>query len=529
MVQSKQVKVLLSLSAVFGSLVLIAEGTLPTRITTDERYVLPDINFLLDNYSLMQAKYFSGVAYQFQTVSLLRLSGLDSEALQILSPFIAGLVFAVFFSVAFLIYRREVPSPWWGFALPAVALTVFPGHIVRMWESTHKGYTFTFVVMILYLLYRATQQDRGVREIGLISLFLVGILLLNYIWGVVYAGLAVAVAVVLHRRRAQTVTATSLAGLLAVVTPGVSDIHRYHRTYFNAVQSQIGRITSALRSEPDDSSSGTPSAETPHPDSEPSGGETTTPEATSTPTPSDSPPEPNASQVGPRFAADPGETVSGLERIQLWDSLEVAGITVSAWYLYSLGIGIVAALTAFVGAVSVWLLARRRLDETGKVVLAVLAYHAVMFGAFFALGDIATLKRIIVVPGYFGVLYFAVLVARGSVGRFVPARSRRVGLAVLLAVLVVTAGLGTNRIPTGGDKPTDIYIEEPDTRQAEWILEHGVSDDCFVVKQELVAHYYQRQSQLRRGSGISHSGIDPIRVNSVYQSRQNDGTAFVCR
>lgn len=508
-------------------MLLFFESYFPIRITTDEPLVMPDVNFLMHNFSLSQAKYFSGVAYQFQTTTLLRLSGLDTDFLQVQSPIIGAIAFAVFFAVSLLLFRGEAGSPWWGFGIPAVGLLVFPGFIIRMIESTHKSYTFPLLFLSLYLVYRLSRSDMDRRALVLVLLFLSGITLLNYIWGFVYAGLIGVVALGLRTRRVQTIGVSVTAGVIAIVTPGLSSVRRYHRAYFNAVTNRLEKISSALQQDraTDDGES----------TSVPDGNSTTTPsEGSQTPTPdktssSSSASEVNASVSGPRFGEDPETTVGGLERIGLWDPIEIAGIGISSWYLYSLGIGLVATITAVTGSICVWLLARRRLGRTGRLTLAVLVYHGAMFGAFWMLGDIATLKRIVVVPGFFGLLSFVLFLSDKSLSVPLSRQQRHAGLAVLLVALLLTAGIATGRLPTGGDKPTDIYIEAPDTRQAEWILEHGVSDDCFIVKQELVAHYYQRQSQLRRGSGISHSGTEPIRVNSVYQSRQNDGTAFVCR
>jgi hypothetical protein len=529
MSRSNQRKVLGFATALTTAYLVAAEAWLPVRATADERSVVPDVATILDAGGIESAKYFSGVAYQFLAAVVLRVTGLDPSALGLLSPFLGGVVFGCLFAIGLLVYRREVDGPWWGFTPVVLAVLVFPGFVSRTWESSHKGYTFLLAFLAIYLVYRGARRGVDRRGVGLVVGALAGIALFNYVWGVVYAVLVAGVALHLGPGRRQVVPGAVVTGVVGVLAPAVSPLRRYHRAYFDAVKSQVDRIAPGVLSNRSGRAGtgeeGTNATNASDPEL---GGNGTL----------DGPTGDGASGVGPSHlgsSGDGGGVTGGItqtttqvgEKIDAWPSLELLGLGVSSWYLYSLGIGVVAVLTAATGLACLYALGRRRLDTVGRLTLAVLAYNGVFAAGFVFIGDVATFKRVVVLPGVFGVLGFVVFLARGEFGPLRPApRQRRVVLGVLLVVLLVSATLATNRtLVDGGQKPLDVYVDGAEVAQTDWLAEYGTDEQCYGVRQRVLAHHYRKET----GGRIKQLSTPTAYRNTIYQSTPADTTAYLCR
>ena len=513
----KQRKLLTIAFSVIFTYLVGAEAILPIRATADERSVIPDIIAINETGFLEAAKYFSGVAYQFQSATILRLGDLSPDALQLLSPGIAALALAVFFSIGLLMYRRETDHFWWAFLLPAASVVVFPGFVSRTWESTHKAYTFVLVFLAVYLLYLGARRGFDKRYTALIGMFLIGVGFLNYIWGIVYAILVGGVGLLIKGDRWRTLSVAGASGVIAAILPGISGLRRYHRAYFNAVQEQVNKIVPGLLS----SQTAPPSDE----QSTQRGGNSGTQSSTSSSEEQGIDLPELGSGAG--SGAETGGAVSqALGQINKWPAIEVLGLSLSSWYLYSAGIGIVALLTAITGIICLYFLFSGRLSGIESVTLPVLVLSAVLAATFVAIGDVATFKRVIVLPGVFGVLCFTVLVAENRLPKIrIESKHRRLLLGGVLVLLLLFAGLSTNRSTVdGGDAPLDVYINDSEVSQVNWIAEHSNDDGCYFVRQRPVAHYYRQQT----GGRIGQFEVNPQLVSTVYQSTPADTVAYGC-
>jgi hypothetical protein len=509
----KQPKLLIIAVSVMLTYLVGAEALLPIRATADERSVIPDIIAINETGFLGAAKYFSGVAYQFQSATILQLGGLPADALQLLSPGIAALAFTVFFSIGLLIYRRETDHFWWAFLLPAVSVVVFPGFVSRTWESTHKAYTFVLVFLAVYLLYLGTRRGFDKRYTALVGIFLISVGFLNYIWGIVYAILVGGVGLLIKGDRWRTLSVAAASGVIAAILPGISGLRRYHRAYFNAVQEQVNKIVPGLLS----SQSASPSDEQSIQNG--SNGKTQSSTSSTERQGIDLP------ELGSGVEAD--STVSqALGQINNWPAIELLGLSLSSWYLYSAGIGVVALVTAITGIICLYSLFSGRLDGIESVTFPVLALSAILAATFVAIGDVATFKRVIVLPGVFGVLCFTVLVAENRLPKIrIKSEHRRLLIGSLLVLLLLFAGLSTNRSTVdGGDAPLDVYVNDSEVSQIDWIAEHGNDDSCYFVRQRPVAHYYRQQT----GGRIGQFEVNPQLVSTVYQSTTADTVAYGC-
>jgi len=494
-----------------------AEAILPIRATSDEALVIPDILTLFETGELIEVGYFSGVGYQLQTTILLKITGLSPDALQLLSPVIAGVAFGVFFTVIYCIYQREVDQIWWGFFPVIVSVVVFPGFVARTWESTHKAYTFIFVFLSIYVTYRAIKSQHDQRFILFLPIFLISIGLFNYLWGIIYSALLGIIVLAFRSTRKSGFIATVAAGMISLITPAVYPFIRYHRSYFLSFKSALDTIIERLTGNGNSNNSAT------------SG---TSETSTTTPAPANGTPEPNA--VGSSLLNETANTNGGtavgratetLGRINDWPATEIIGLTVSTWYIYSLGIGFVAALTTISGFLCVCLFFRRQLSTIGMLTAAVLLFNFLLGSVLIIVGDVATFKRIIVFPGVIGTLFFVIYVSRKEGRAAQPSKQHRhVFLIVITIMLLVTAGLATNRtLVNGGDAPIDNYINEMELNQVEWVSQYGTESPCYFVRQKVVTTYASKI-----GIGLSTFSANPELINSVYQSSPDDAVAVAC-
>lgn len=489
----KLVGVFLSISI---SYFMLTTGTLGLRASRDEVAPALDIHTLLAEGSLTTYFYYSnGGAYQVGMTQILRLSGLEYTATNLLSPFVGALVLSSLFVICYLVVGRHITT-WWHPVVFAPVFFVFGGFLFRLLQTSHKGYTFTMVFVGIYTVNRLmSRRDRTTGFGVVLGLSLLGLSLTNYIWGAVY-GIALAFPLLFSRR---TLRQYGPGVAIPVLASGVATrlpIVRHNFNYFE--RTVIGPLLSRGSS---NSEGGRSAADTPTPTSQtstPSQSPTSTPDgATATPssngadsagqTPSATP-ESTAPNAGvsdpPRPSLFSPEQTTALERIGDWPA--VPGTGVSTWFVYVFGIFAVAGFSALAGVISLLQLSRRDIPPVGlQFLLMSSGLGVAAVGLFFA-GDYATFKRIIVVPGVLGTLVWVISLASPRLPSpfgWLEAHRNEL-LAVTFAVLLVSSFLAIPRATLDGNgTPYDDYADDAQIEKIGWLTANA--GECLSTHQSL--------------------------------------------
>ncbi|TVT94772.1 hypothetical protein [Haloferax volcanii] len=417
-------KVLISVVSVSISYFMLLSAFHPNRVTSDENYVVNDLFVLLDTGHLSEpAAYWNGNAYQFISVTLLRVTGLNHADLELLSPLIGSLVVGLFAVVGVLVARYYVPQGqvWAGIVTPA-AVMIFGGYVLRLTESTHKRFTFTLILLVYLLVARQLSKSRQTRKPYLLILgFLLAISLFNVVWSLIYGFVAFLVLAVSKFSTGRVVAGASLVAAvsftLSEYLPTMRIPWRYPR--------QI--LAAFLVTSPSTSASGSAG-----------------------------------------FA-------SGM--IASWEPITLVGFTFSSWFLFSSGIFFVIVVSGvvYIRAFSV-VLRNWFLSAIETFYLGLSTWFLGLSAVLLVMGDVATFKRLIVLPGVFSCLYAVYLLFDSS---WISPRTRRVALSVLVCGLLVGSALAIPRATLDGDpSPYDYYADQSQTSKFVWYDSYGGSDPC---------------------------------------------------
>jgi len=423
-------KVLLIAVSLYLCYIAVMSAILPFRVTTDEGEPMIDIHTLIEAGSQQGSfSYLNGPAYQTGTATVLRVLGLSPIDTEVLSPFIGGVVLGEIGIILFLIYREEsVNRPWWGASGFLPVMLVIPGLINRLRETSHKAFTFSLVLLGLLLAYYEIKRHPDIRRYVIVILIFISISILNYIWGLTY-GILISILLISGRSR-------PILAVLPVIIPYTL------MTNLPSIPIEIGyflRILNSLIS-----TSGTASG----------GGS------------------------GSAAGTASGGSSSAIELIAAWPAIDIRLITVSTWFIWASGIFFIALLTAIAFfRVILTYIRSNKISSLGLMLVVVSIYHGSLTLVLFTAGDIATVKRMIIIPGLFGVLYVAVQLAsienNGDLKRSFPKLNATTAIVGMMIIFIVFAGLATPRVMLDGNqKPIDTYATENELEQVNWLSKY---------------------------------------------------------
>lgn len=450
--QVKQIKI--SLIIFFGSIAYFT-GIYAThffRVATDEKHVFPDIvNMYLNGNAI--PRYGNG-GYQSATVSLLRITGFDWEALGLWSMIFGGFAIGFFTISLLVIFRREQMTPYWGFLLPAVAMFSLPVFIKRMLETTHKTYTYILVFALLTSIYIYLQTNDD-RFKWLLVTFTIPISMINYVWGIIWScmavfilGLSIKNIDIRYRNRVSSTILLLIPITVALYYP----LSRIHTNYVLLFKQALfpSRLSSGM-----------------------TGTTTGAPGTTGTTT----------------SALGTTETTTSL--IAGWPTVAIAGVDINTWFIYTAGTLVIALIS---GASSLlflrdWL--KKDLSPVSWLFFGVAAYFGIIIIIFSMTGRIATIKRLIAVPGILGVLYF--VNSLSSLGI-----KTHTYLKAVLVVLILTGGLASERTILDGDgQPYDHYASANEVAKIQWFANY--ENDCLQSYQQKDSVLYSKVWHSKRG------------------------------
>ncbi|WP_277552317.1 hypothetical protein [Halobaculum limi] len=311
--------------------------------------------------------------------------------------------------------------------IPA-GILVFPGFVSRLLETSHKAITFTFVFASLYLVIRL-RDDRRFSILFLSLALCIG--LTNYVWGIVYGSMLVLFAVGYHRywifdHIAVAVIPVSVAVVAPLYLPSIS---------WN-INSTV-RITRAIR--------------------------------------------------GLQTASPKG--AGGTGALQGWPIFSIGGISVNIWFVFVIGIMAISIISLFVGFL---VLHRLRMPEVSNLdtgMFGMFLWSSAILIALLAAGNLATLKRVIIIPSILSLLYLSTRISIGSLynGVSFTKRGQSQIFTVLAIILLISVPLASPRLAPHGDiSPYNFYADEANVESIEWIAES--SSSCLAADEKLDAY-----------------------------------------
>ena len=408
----------------------------PRRVTSDELPVAYDVHAALST-GHVPGQYINGGLYQSGVTVLLRLTGLEYGALEVVSPLFGTVAFGLFIWVGtrlFTTFSGEA-GPWWAAGAFLPAFLAFPGFLLRIRESSHKAYTFVFLFAALYLAVTLLTGRRDGRLAAVLTLLASTIVLANWIWGAVFGayvgGLLLLTGSVLYV--ASFGVALAMVTLVGVLNPLTSVDVEFFVDLMTNLSGQ----------------------------GEPASGPTT-----------------DASE---REEYRGGTISQASANVRRWPSVELFGRRFTSWYVYISSVlvaglwtagGMVAALWYAVRSQSVRPVRLGTVRERLRLVpLLTSGYFGVLFVVLAVAGSVATAKRVVVLPGIVGVCYWVSVLARRTERS--PGNDTARALLVLTAItLLLTASVGVPRLALDGEMaPYDTYASGHEIAETEWIAE----------------------------------------------------------
>lgn len=416
-------KITVSVSFLILTYFVTLATILPHRAFNDEALFAGDIHTLLvEGHFSTSVSYYNGSAYQIISASILKITGLGYQDLEYMSPIIGAILTSIIIVSIYKIYISVSSDPlWWVFLIFLPTLMVYPGYVKRVRQSTHKIFTFTLLFLILMLVtYVVISRHSDRRYNVLISIFLFGIVILNYVWALVYTALTIALLLLnKDNRRLRTIAFFGSIFMIVYVCVGYLPTIYSPGDFFREFTATILF----------------------------GGGGTSATAAQST------------------------------SLISRWPAITILGYKFSAWYIYILGIVFTGALTALANInIALTYLRKRRVPVFYWVVFIICGTFAGMGVLFIAAADIATLKRIIVVPGAFGMLYWAVYFSNEPPE--VLQKNKKIIISIILMILIVSTALSLPRVMLdGNNKPLDYYVEDSQIQKMEWYHTYQSMDE----------------------------------------------------
>ncbi|MFB6186712.1 MAG: hypothetical protein ABEI86_07595 [Halobacteriaceae archaeon] len=398
---------------------------LPNRATTDEAYVINDLFVLLSSGHLTEpAYYWNGNGYQFISVTILRITGLGYSSLEWLSPLLGGLILGLLGVVATVILHEYLPrEDYWAAPVFLLSIGVFGGFLLRFSESTHKRFTFALIFILFLLVFRQIIASKHQRRHHYM-IFLIGfaIALFNIIWAMVYLTPIILILVI-----SQTQLSTEKLAVSIVL-------------FFSAVFS-LAAYVPTIR---------IPAIYT-------------------------------LKVLAPFLTGTKTYTVTQTTLLEGgiagWGPLTIAGFTFSSWFIWASGIMFVVLISAvaFLRAV-IQTFVRRSNTEFEVFYLCLSGWFGAMAVMLIALGDMATFKRVVVLPAAFSSLYAFYSVHETTL---ISPQTRRVFMTVLVAGLLIGSVLAVPRTTLNGDRaPYDVYADGNDIKKVQWYDDYKTENGC---------------------------------------------------
>ena len=435
-------KVLLSILSLTISYVMILSASFPFRASNDEFNPAVDIHRLLSEGSYRGVfTYSNGSAYQTGITSFLRIADFSYMDTSWLSPLIGAFVLMYTLLILLMIFRRVTGQQnWMAFVCVSPMIFVFPGYISRVRQTTHKAFTFSLVFLLLFtVLIYISSENSDWRSRLLVIIPSLALPFFNFMWALIYSSILLTPVIVIgiykyfsnsmnmQQSTSTTIALVSLSGIYMVA-------YNLPTVLFRPVSFRrrlIGGLIVTSRTK----------------------------------------------EVTAGSNTEIHNVATGL--INQWPMVTIGEFSFSIWFIYITGILFTSLITGICSIILLLQLKNHNVPIFGQQLLVVLPLFGILMIAFLISGDLSTFKRVIIVPGFLGMVYWSILLSRRNPSFYVPEpllQRRKAFLALTMIVLIVSAGLAIPRITLdGNNKPLDKYAEQNQVSKVEWYFEYQSS------------------------------------------------------
>lgn len=432
---------------------MLRAATTANRMQRDEIYVSDDLLRVIETGHLTEpAGYGAGNGYPVITGTVLEVLGGDYSALELISPFLGAVAIGLATVIAVALLRQlDSASDPWVAIAFPATMFVFGGFTIRLAESSHKTYTYSLVFLGLLAAFSCYPIAKNDGRWRLLFLVFTSGIAL---FNYVWA-LAYGMSIVL------VLTLSGLPRDRVAVLGGIPPVV----TYILPVYLPTGRI--------------------------------------------------NVRYIAKLTGQDVAEPdVVGEVGIAAWPAVTVSGVSFSSWYVFSAGVFVVALIAGIAGLHALW---RVRADSPpiARFYVGVGVWFGLLAGAILAAGDLATFKRVIVIPASIGVLYALHTL---SVTQVLTPRRRRLAMTAVVIVILAGAIVAIPRAVLDGDPaPYDYYADDNEIAKFEWWAEHAPAESCLRTHQFIDLSASHLVWGLERPGGAQPIPYDP-RTSIVYTS-----------
>ena len=460
-------KILVITVLVIISSFLLREGLLPLRVFIDESNPASSIYHIQSAGHLAEpSNYRPGYGFPILGYILMLFTGLEYLSFEWVSPLLAAIPIIVLV-ILFTIAQNSIAGDnWWSVPALGASILIFASFVTRLTETTHKSYTFTLVFISLYIAHRTVSGTSDVRMNAVYIVICGAISSFNYIWGAIYGGIIGMVFITnLMLENENSNVQSFLTAIVPVMIPYTISNYlptsKLHILYFQSVfLSAVSKLS------------------------------------------------------GQSYGS---ANVRGASTgISVWPTIQIGHANVNMWYIYTFGIFMVAILSMLSSIYCILLLLNSSKSPKFSQTYLPVAVGTGLLAIFLLIsGDIATFKRVITIPGIFGVvLYYNLL---GTPSSLIPSirHNREILARITMIILILGAVAATPRtIHDGSVSPYDLYYNESETKSLTWLDNHRETSGYLQVDQ----HRDMRAATKLGIAGIDHYRTERPSDNRVYDS-----------
>lgn len=441
--------------ALLAYLIYLPTRTGPRAKTDEAANTLGTIE-IIDQGSF-SGGYISGHVYELLLGPLLQITGLPFEATNWLSPLVALAPLMAIVIVGAALLRRNGTDMWWVILLIAPAILAVPEIFDGTRETSHKAFTYAMSFIVLYvMLYFPRERIGTARSLGIVSVLSLTLVLLNYPWAVIFLG-AVSVGFIVHAKLSDDFSSVTwmLPVAVSVLTsilflPGIA--YQHIASFIPAIVGGVGEFL--LRS-------------------------------------------------GGGNAPSAGNSDGILELIGQYPTLDILGVSINFWFVYSIGVVLVGLICVIAALYALHdLVSSESPNPLSTVFVIVSIAYAVLLVAAVASGTSVIVKRMIVWPVLLGLLYWVLLL--GSPGMAVGwlSHNRSKIAVVSITLLIVSVPFAAERYaPTSPNASHNPHLSVEEEAVVAFAATYASDTESATLHRDEQAQYMSKLYRMSLPSG----------------------------
>jgi hypothetical protein len=419
---TRGIKLLISSTFIIIASFMIYPGFFSRRTRGDEANLAIDIYRLLQEGSVLNFSYGHGQAFLTFVTTILNILGLPYSATNELSPFIAALCLSAMVAFLYFVYRGE-SGDWLGVIAITAGFFPFAAFIGVLSETSHKAFIYTIVLMSFYLTWQFYRKEYDGRQLVLLVGILCVLSFINVFWAMVYSGTFIFALIVegvvggrINELRSFMILPATTVLTIILFLPTVPNT-------FDVLYVRVKRLFA---------------------------------ESTTTST-----------------------TVSTGGLISEWPTMHIFSYEISMWFLYTVGIFIIATISAGAFTIAIYRLMRGKTRPIDKLLTVIFPIFGLIMLGMLGAGSLPAFRRLMVFPGVIGLLYWMSYLSRNRNPISSPNRYTIIAIATV-AIICLSAFIAIPRLtPDGHNNPYDKFSDDSDISRVSFALQNQYSECLF--------------------------------------------------